>query len=181
MNGKPGEDELLVLRSRQGDPEALDTLLRKWQQPLWAYAFRMTGNQDASYDVLQETLISIARDLNRLQSDSAFGAWAYQIARNKATDWLRQNCKRQKRENAFAEEKLAEAADGTEPGIQQGILSEFLAKLADPGERALLLLRFEQGFTHQEIASMLDIPVGTVKSRMHTVITQLRSKIKGNL
>ncbi len=181
MNGKPGEDEMLVLRSRQGELEALETLLRKWQQPLWALAYRMTGSEDASYDVLQEALISIARDINRLQADGAFGAWAYQITRNKSLDWLRQNCRRQRRESLLAEQQLIVAAGASDGGVEQEIFTEFMAKLKDPQERTLLQLRFEQGFTNQEIASMLNVPVGTIKSRLHTVVTRLRSKTKGNI
>ncbi|MGO9112495.1 MAG: RNA polymerase sigma factor [Thermoguttaceae bacterium] len=76
-------DELLVLRCQEGDTEAFELLVARWQQRLWRHAWRLTGNESAAWDVLQEAWIGISRGINRLVDAAAFPAWAYQIISNK--------------------------------------------------------------------------------------------------
>lgn len=174
------EDELLVLRCRQGDAVALDELLRRWQEPLWRHAFRLTSEEDAAWDVLQESLLVIARDIRQLETESAFGVWAYRIVGHKSRDWLRQHIRRRKRETRYAEQQWVETADAEEPLPEAADLPVLLRRLTD-AERALLTLRFENGFNIEEIAHMLGIPAGTVKSRLHYAKEHLRTLMKGKL
>ena len=172
--GLSTEDELLVLRSREGDASALDALLRRWQEPLWRHALRLTGEEDAAWDVLQESLLVIARGIRRLEAEAAFGVWAYRIVGHKSRDWLRRHIRRRERELRYAEQRQIETADAEEPLPAVADLKSLLTRLGD-GERTLLTLRFENGFSIDEIAQMLGLPAGTVKSRLHTAKQHLRT------
>ena len=166
------QDELLVLRCREGDAAALDELLTRWQEPLWRYALRLTGADAAAWDVLQESLIAIARDIRKLEAESAFGVWAYRIVGHKSWDWLRQHLRRRERENRYAEKAQLDEADQLPPAT--AALREAMGELA-AADRTLLTLRFEDGFSIDELAHMLSVPAGTVKSRLHFAKQHLRT------
>lgn len=87
-------DELLVLRCQAGDAEAFELLVDRWQQRLWQHARRLTGNESAAWDVIQETWIGISRGINRLVDAAAFPGWAYQIVSNKCRDSFRRDWRR---------------------------------------------------------------------------------------
>ena len=171
------QDEELVLRCREGDAAALDELLTRWQERLWRHALRLTASEDAAWDVLQEALIAIARGICRLEAESAFGVWAYRIVSHKARDWLRRHVNRRQRESRYAE--LNQADEPGEPSPLIAGVKEALDRLA-PQDRSLLVLRFEDGFSINELAEMLGIPDGTVKSRLHAAKQRLRTFIKQN-
>jgi RNA polymerase sigma-70 factor, ECF subfamily len=166
------QDELLVLRCREGDASALDELLARWQEPLWRYALRLTGAEDAAWDVLQESLVAIARDIRKLDAESAFGVWAYRIVGHKSRDWLRQHIRRREREHRYAEQTQLDEADELPPAT--AALREALGELA-AADRTVLALRFEDGFSTNELAQMLSVPAGTVKSRLHIAKQRLRT------
>jgi RNA polymerase sigma-70 factor (ECF subfamily) len=165
------QDELLVLRCREGDCAALDALLARWQEPLWRHALRLTGTEDAAWDVLQEACIAIARDVGKLEAESLFGVWAYRIVSHKARDWLRQHIRRREREHRYAGQTQLDEAE--EPLSATGDVREALGELAK-ADRTLLTLRFEDGFNMNELAQMLGVPAGTVKSRLHSAKQRLR-------
>ena len=79
-------DELLVLRCQEGDTEAFELLVGRWQGRLWRHAWRLTGDENAAWDALQEAWIGISRGLVRLADAVAFPAWAYRIVSNKCRD-----------------------------------------------------------------------------------------------
>ena len=172
--GQSTEDELLVLRCREGDADALNTLLNRWQEPLWRHAYRLIGEESTAWDVLQEALLVIARDIRRLEAESAFGAWAYRIVSHKSKDWLRQHVRRRDREIRFATQLQLEAEGAAEPPPDEERLQRALPKL-DKADQTLLRLRFQEDFSIEEIAHMLGVPAGTVKSRLHYAKQRLRS------
>ena len=172
--GQSTEDELLVLRCREGDAAALNELLDRWQEPLWRHALRLTGDETAAWDVLQEGLLVIARDIRKLEAESAFGAWAYRIVGHKSRDWLRQHIRRREREIRFATQLQLDAEDAQDPPPDEARLLEALPKL-DKADRTLLDLRFQEDYSIDEIAQMLGVPPGTVKSRLHYAKQRLRT------
>jgi RNA polymerase sigma-70 factor, ECF subfamily len=172
--GQSTEDELLILRCREGDGAALDRLLERWQEPLWRHACRLTGQESAAWDVLQEALLVIARDIRRLEAEAAFGAWAYRIVKHKAADWLRQHVRRREREASFAAQWRLEGEGSDEPAPEEARLMETLPRL-ELADRTLLELRFQDEFSIEEIAHMLGVPAGTVKSRLHYAKQRLRT------
>lgn len=172
------QDELLVVRCREGDVAALDGLLARWQEPLWRHALRLTGAEDAAWDVLQEAFVAIARDIRKLEIESAFGVWAYRIVGHKSRDWLRGHIRRRDREHRYAD--LTQGDEVDEPPEATTALREALGELAE-ADRALLTLRFEEGLTMAELAQLLGVPAGTVKSRLHSAKQRLRGLMETEL
>jgi len=172
-------DELLVLWAQEGAVAALSGLVERWQERLWRHAWRLTGDEQAAWDVLQEAWIVISRGIGRLGDPSAFPAWAYRITSNKARDWIRRRqCMR--RADMVYGQRWRAAENGGNPTDGPGAdLREALANL--PGcDRAILSLRYEDDFSIAEIAAILEIPPGTVKSRLHHARQRLRRFLEEN-
>ncbi|HYW79013.1 MAG TPA: RNA polymerase sigma factor [Thermoguttaceae bacterium] len=166
-------DELLVIRAQEGAADALCELVRRWQDRLWRLAWRLTDDEQAAWDVLQEAWIVISRRIGRLTDPAAFPAWAYRITSNKSRDWIRRRQRMRRADEAYGM-RWHEAENGEDSsGVQFASLREALADL--PGrDRAILSLRYEDGFTTAEIAQILAIPSGTVKSRLYHARQRLR-------
>jgi RNA polymerase sigma-70 factor (ECF subfamily) len=167
-------EELLVLRSQEGDPAAFEELVRSWQSRLWRHASRLTGNEDAAWDVVQDTWLAVASGIGRLQDVAAFRGWVYRIASNKSRDWVRRRARRRKLAVDYGQMQMAAGpGDSDAPDERCTSLREALARL--PGkDRAILSLQYEEGFGVADIAGILGIPEGTVKSRIHYAKARLR-------
>jgi RNA polymerase sigma-70 factor, ECF subfamily len=171
-----------VLRSQAGDREALEALLRRVQQPLWRYAASLVGVQDAD-DVTQDTLVTVCRKIGWLEDAGRFRAWTFRIASRLAFRRLKQ---RKRWGELTAGEELAEGLAAVPPGdaVDPDRLAALL--LADeslsPKSRAVLLLHFREGMPLATVAAVLEIPLGTVKSRLAFGLQTLRRRMaeKGN-
>lgn len=165
-------DELLVLHCQEGNSSAFDELVARWQERLWRHAWRLTGRQDAAWDALQDAWITIGRDLYGLNDPAAFPAWAYRITSNRCHDWMRRESRRRRADETYAENTDVVADDSVSERHALD-LDAALSRL--PGrDRAILALRYQEEFPVVEIASILDIPAGTVKSRLYHARERLR-------
>ncbi|MFH1745480.1 MAG: RNA polymerase sigma factor [Planctomycetota bacterium] len=170
-------DELLVVRCQEGGREAFDLLVRRWQRRLWRYARRLTGHDDAAWDVMQETWIAIMRQIRKLNDPAWFAAWAYRIVRNKCADYVRRASRRKKLAEALAEQQRATADSLREnPG---DMVTEALRRLSTD-QQELLALKYNADLNVVEIAVVLGIPTGTVKSRLHHAREELRNILEGD-
>ena len=167
-------DELLVIRAQEGDAEALQELVDRWQDRLWRLAWRLTDDEQAAWDVLQEAWIVISRQIRRLADPAAFPAWAYRITGNKSRDWIRRRQRVRRADEAYAQQWRETDAGGQR---SFGDLREALADLSGR-DRAILSLRYEDDFSTAEIAEILAIPPGTVKSRLHHARQRLRRHLE---
>jgi len=168
-------DQILVLRCREADVAALDELLIRWQERLWRHAMRLTGDYEASWDILQETMMAISRRISHLSDPAAFWAWAYRITTNQCRDYFRKKKRRERLIEALYQQPWPTGSVRKDEGTLD--LRAALATL--PGaQQALLTMRYEEGFSIDEIAHILGIPAGTVKSRLSTARQNLRSLIK---
>lgn len=166
------DDRFLVLRAQADDRVALEALLRTIQPRLHRYAVSLVGRQDAG-DLVQDTLIQICRKLRWLEDPAGFRAWAYRIESRMAFQRLR----RQRRVIAVPIEDAA--TEGIEPpgdGVQDEVLDSLLAHDAlSPASRAVLLLHFREEMPLAEVAAVLEIPLGTAKSRLAYGLKTLRT------
>jgi RNA polymerase sigma-70 factor (ECF subfamily) len=170
-------DELLVIQAQEGVIEALSELVGRWQNRLWRLAWRLTDDEQAAWDVLQETWIVISRRIGRLDDPAAFPAWAYRITSNKSRDWIRRRRRMRRADEAYGERHHEAENCGYCADRQYADLRQALADL--PGrDRAILSFRYEDGFSTAEIAGILGIPCGTVKSRLHHARQRLRRFIE---
>jgi RNA polymerase sigma-70 factor (ECF subfamily) len=166
-------DELLVLRAQEGSREAFQLLVTRWQERLWRHAYRLTGRDDAAWDVLQESWMAVTRGLGRLEDPGAFRRWAYTIVTRAATDRQRR-LGREEAETSDALDDVPMADDESDDRERAvGTLRAALARL--PGDqRGLLSLRYLEGFELWELAEILEVPEGTVKSRLHTARNHMK-------
>ena len=149
--------------ARAGEREALDILLRRHHDRLYAVCRRLAGNDADAQDACQEALILIVRNLPRFDGRSAFSTWAYRVATNACLDELR----RRRRRPAPAGElpEPVSGADDADRAVVRLDVDRALAGLA-PEFRAAVVLRDVAGLSYAEIAKVLDIPAGTVRSRI---------------
>ncbi|HIJ67378.1 MAG TPA: RNA polymerase sigma factor [Planctomycetes bacterium] len=165
------ENELLVIRCQQGDSEAYSKLVAKWQRRLFNYAYKVTGSKSASWDIVQDTWYAVIKGLRKLDDASVFGFWVFRILSNKCNDWLR----KQQRRARLSDELRGRANNSQAPRADSAAdsLEETIEKLS-PDRRILLALRYKEEFDIAQIAQILNIPEGTVKSRLHRTLEKLR-------
>jgi len=164
-------DELLVMRCQDGEADALAELVSRWQRRLWRHAYRLTGHAEGAWEVAQEAWLSIVRGIRRLDDPARFAGWAFRIVTNKASNWIRdRRCRRASQQGLPVEPRADDADDS---GEQAEDLQAALRRLPRP-QRTILSLRYLEGFGVAEIAAILSIPAGTVKSRLHTARNELR-------
>jgi RNA polymerase sigma-70 factor (ECF subfamily) len=160
--------ELLVLRAQTGDRRAFAQLYRLWAPRLQAHVARTAADVHAALDISQETWLGIARALPRLDDPASFAPWAYRIATRKAADWTRTRIRdRRIGEDAAPRPQPEPASDDTDR------IRDAINRLP-PDRRAILSMHYADSLTLMQIACALQIPVGTVKSRLHAARAELK-------
>jgi RNA polymerase sigma-70 factor (ECF subfamily) len=170
----PG-DELLVIRCQLGERQAFDDLIDRWHEPLWKYAHRLTGSDDAAKEVAQDVWLRVLRGIHRLRDGSKLRAWLFGIARRTLMDRLRAQYARP----AMTDVDLAEVVSNPVPdSIEDDLaaLDQELARLPVI-EREVLTLFYLQELSLAEIADVLAVPAGTVKSRLFRARQMLRKEL----
>lgn len=170
----PGDAEegALITAARGGDRDALEKLLALEEKRIYAFGLRMCRNPDDARDVLQETMLAVAKNIGTFRGESSLSTWLFQIARSHCIK------NRRRRQGVPAvHEQLDDVAEHTEdprPGPehaagrreQQAMLQRALASLP-AGSREVLVLRDVEGLTASEVAEVMGISVAAVKSRLH--------------
>jgi RNA polymerase sigma-70 factor, ECF subfamily len=175
----PKEEIWWVLRAQSGDREALDELLQAMQEPLYRYIYRLVGERALSEDILQEVFIRIYRKLRWLREPELFRPWAYRIASREAFKSL-------KRERQWTDqvrdETTLEMMETQSP--EENFAPELIAQLpqliaqVSPASRAVLILHYLHEMPLAEVATVLGIALGTVKSRLAYGLSILRRELK---
>lgn len=175
---KPRIQRLFVLRAQSGDIEALDKLFQSVQSRLYAYLRGLVGDPHLAEDVLQDVFVLVHRKLLWLREPELFRPWVHRIATREAFRAL-------KKLRRHPEEEFDEALDapeGEEPA-PQGPDDELIERLPQlvqrltPKSRPVLLLHYWEGLTLEAVAAVLEISVGTVKSRLAYGLGQLREAV----
>jgi RNA polymerase sigma-70 factor (ECF subfamily) len=166
------DQTLLVLLAQTGDRAALEQLLRENYAPLRRYISRLAG-PDLADDILQETSIQIFRKLPFLREPAVFQAWTLRIASRVAFAALKRARRWQPMEEASLEPVVPDPNLGEPP--HAAFLS--LLEAVSPASRAVLLLRYQHDLSIEESAAVLDIPIGTAKSRLHYGVASIRKHL----
>ena len=167
----PPDEVMWALRAQCGDRDALEHLLRSVQGPIHRYVARLVGTTDAE-DVVQEVLVAIACNVVWLLEAGLFRAWAFRIASRAAFSHLRRVRRRGIEDNA---DLVLASLPAPEPPPDNALLAELLdGDVLSPASRAVLVLHFQEEMELAEVAAVLEIPLGTVKSRLAYGLKTLR-------
>lgn len=176
-------DEQLALEAQRGSDSSLKELVERYHAPLFGFLYRLTGNDRLlAEDLTQEAFLHAIRALQKYQYPNPFKPWLYKIALNCARDHFKQADTR-RTVAAPSDEWELEADPASLPEehlVGQADARELAAAMqALPlHQREALLLRYHQGLTLAEMAETLDVPVGTVKSRLSLGLRRLRERMK---
>jgi len=166
-----------VLQAQSGNRQALDELFRSVQEPLFRYIVTVVNDRHHAEDVLQEVFIRIYRKLRWLREPKAFRAWSYQIATREAFRYL-------KRERLWTDQVRDEGVLNVMPAAEPVFSPELIQQLPElvgdlsPASRAVIVLYYLHELSLVETAAVLDIPIGTVKSRLAYGLESLRRRLE---
>jgi len=186
------EDLLLVRRARHGDLSAYDELVRRYQERVYSTVYHMTSNHEDANDLAQETFIKGYQALKSFKGDSSFYTWVYRIAVNKTINFLKQRKNKSHLSlndidfNAEHDPDMVMLVSDKTPR-RDAALGELHEKLNDamqklsPVHRLVVTLHDVQGLPHEEIASIMDCNIGTVRSRLFYARQQLQAHLSDYL
>ena len=163
MKADAGDDELATAAAR-GDQRALETLLRRHASMIHAVCRRVLTNADDALDAAQNAMVAIARHIDTFDRRARFSTWCYRIATNAALDEARRRSRRPAPVEIVPEPRT-DAVDVDETVADRIDVDAALARLS-PDQRAAVALRDLLGLDYAEIAAVLQIPPGTVRSRI---------------
>ena len=170
--------ELLVLRSQAGDHDAMDRLLQSHQDSVFRYLTRMLGNRADAEDALQMTLMQVVRKIRWLRNPSLFRPWIYRVSSRMAYRILRSRQKNHEVSNDGELQSVAVQEHSESPDADLlECIPDWLDRLTANG-REVLILHYMNGFTTEQIAEILQIPAGTVKSRVSYALSCIRNHAK---
>ena len=178
--GKNTNEYRLVLLAQTGDRNAFNDLFLSVQEKLYRYIYHITQDKVMSDDLFQEVLITIFKNIRWLREPEFFKSWMYRIATRAAFKAL----KKKKRFKETSLDELGELERHLPDAEAQIILKETLESVSSviselsPASRSVLSLHYFEEMSLREISCLVDIPIGTVKSRLSYGILKLREKIK---
>lgn len=178
-------DEELVAHSIGGDAESFNQLILRWERPIYALAYRVIGREEDARDVCQETFLRAFRALSGFRGQSKFSSWLYRIALNLCRDWIRRERRTpvvQAPEGVDLLQLVStrEPSESIEDLVSRRDLSRHVARAmaALPEEqRTAIILKEYHGLTFQEIATLIDCPLSTVKTRLYQGLSVLRREL----
>ena len=188
-------DHALVLRFKNGDQSAFEEMVSRYWDRIYAMVHQLLRNPQDAEEVTQDAFIRAHRGLVNFRGDSAFSTWLYQIATNLARNryWYWWRRKRDKtisfdqpvgddNSTPLADIFVTEAQTREHPCLTQELIDAIAAGMEkiSPKHREILILRNVKNLTYEEIADILEISIGTVKSRIARARESLRSKLGGD-
>jgi RNA polymerase sigma-70 factor (ECF subfamily) len=186
--GERSIDQALVERVQQGEKQAFDVLVLKYQNKIIQLVYRYVHDQEEARDVAQEAFIKAYKALGRFRGDSAFYTWLYRIAINTAKNYLVASGRRPPKSDIDAQD--AEQYDGAtglkeyatpERLLLRDEIQDSIATAIDelPDElRTAITLRELEGLSYEEIAQTMDCPIGTVRSRIFRARDAIDTRLK---
>lgn len=174
-NKNRANEDLLVMAAQGGDTRAFEALFKAYNPALKRFAYRLSSNEQLAVDAVQEAWITLSKTLRRLRDPRGFRIWAYKTVRWRVTDMARGLPPISEPLDAVPES--AATMPNLEPEATSDQLSALMKALSD-AERQILALFYLEEMKMTEIAAVLDIPVGTVKSRLSAARGHLREKIE---
>ena len=182
MENRLQTDLALIERAQRGDRDAVNQLVTKYQARAYQFAYRLTGNPDDASDLVAEAFVRVYTALPRFRRDSKFSTWLFRIVTNcfldakkktdrKPTDQLDDAWVDVDAKSTIVEQESPVAA--SERGEREEILQRGIEKLPEY-QRAMIVMFHIENLSYEDIAAALDLPIGTVKSRLNRARLALR-------
>lgn len=174
------DESTLIARCRDGDREAQHELYDQTVTRIHHLLCKMTGNAEDAFDVAQNTYIKAFVAIEQFDGRSAMETWLYRIAVNEALQFLRRN-KREQRKREQLAGTVAQSPESRNPGsVERSTMKMDVADAlaaVEPADRAVLLLRYQEGLDYDALAKVLDCPAGTIASRLNRARRRIREKL----
>ena len=180
MEGRTGDDSQMVDRVRRGDPRTFEELVVAHQHRVFGVALRMLRNRAEAEEVAQEVFLRVHRAIDDFRGEAKLSTWLYAIASRLCLNRLASGERRMAREGEEALERLRSDADPA-AHVERGELEAALRRAIDelPDERRIVVvLRDLEGLSYEEIAAALELPLNTVRSRLHRARMDLKEKLE---
>lgn len=176
----------LILKAKNGDTNALKSILKTAEKNIYAYLYYLTDNETEKDDMAQEILVKVAKNIGKLKNPETFKSWLNKIIVRQYYDFIRKNKKHQKihSEDISDIKEASDIKDDKNAPVENCINCELnnvikasVCKLTEPYKLAILMREF-QGLSYDEIAKLTNTNVGTVKSRIARARNRLKEYIK---
>ena len=182
MENRLQTDLALIERAQRGDRDAVNQLVTKYQARAYQFAYRLTGNPDDASDLVAEAFVRVYTALPRFRRDSQFSTWLFRIVTNcfldakkktdrKPTDQLEDAWVDVDAKSTIVEQESP--VEASERGEREEILQRGIEKLPEY-QRAMIVMFHVENLSYEDIAAALDLPIGTVKSRLNRARLALR-------
>jgi RNA polymerase sigma-70 factor (ECF subfamily) len=188
------DDLQLIQRAQARDAEAFQTLVLRYQDRVYNTAFRLTGHRTQAEDLTQEVFLKAFKALGKFKGKSSFSTWLYRITVNACTsEWRRASAQKRGKEVPYPTAADDPAGPRWEPAGEDGDprqaaerseRNQLVQKAIEDLEedyRIVVVLRDIEGFSYEDIAEIIERPVGTVRSRLHRARQELKDKLKSIL
>jgi RNA polymerase sigma-70 factor (ECF subfamily) len=162
------DDRKVIERVLEGDTEAFNLLIRKWEKPIYNFIVRMIGNRDEAMDLSQDCFMKAYRELPTLKDRDRFSSWLYRIAHNACLSQIRKN-------HGKTWVELDPEIGPTHVPVENRLAVEKALGQLPADQREAVVLKVFQSLKFEEIAAIQDAPVSTVKSRLYMGFEKLRS------
>ena len=177
-------DEKLILRFQKGDINAYNELVKRYKDRLLNFVLRYFNNVEQAEDVVQDTLIKLYTHASYYKNVAKFSTWIFTIAKNNALTELRKN-KRKKTDSLWTDDGQVIDINSKEESLDSKVqneiaidqLNKFLDEIPENFRMAVVLRDFQE-LSYEEISKILEIPIGTIKSRINRGRIQLAEKMK---
>ncbi len=187
----PVDDKALVARALKGDESAFAELLERFRRPVFSLIYRMIGDREQAEDLAQEAFVKALNNLDSYNPNYRFSSWLFKIANNHAIDHLRRarlptvsihgsphavNAEREE-ETRIVLEAHDESPEQEIMALELGSeIEQAIARLR-PEYRTAVILRHVESRAYEEIAEIMDVPIGTVKTFLHRARAELRTAL----
>ena len=181
------EDAVLVRKAQQGDMDAFESLVRKHQQRIYALCRRLTGAHQSADDLAQETFVKAYFALGRFDADWPLYPWLRKIALNAGLNYLKARGRERSLEDGPPGDRRTPTAASADDPQERLERAEFQARFEravetlPPDQRSVFVLRFHESLSYEEISRALDLPVGTVMSRLNRARRRLKDLLADSL
>ncbi len=170
------DEKKLIERAKEGHNLSMNFLLEENYTALYAYLLKMTGNEEVTKDMVQDTMIKAVAGIKKFRGDAKFSSWLIRIGINTYKNYLKKN----KLPVTSLESNLISGQDLEDEFEKKDRFKqvvEWLKKVKEP-DRTIFILKYYEGYNYQEIAHITGVKIGTCKSKMHYLINKIRKEME---